>query len=424
MRRLLIALGSERLCTENHPNRLSQQYIPAVFKQSPPDESHVFAVLTTAWIQEHSEAVCYRLTGDCYLSFNNITSSNTTTPKTRVLALVPKKRKFLDIVEKGSEKKMKKTHNTRSKDEKTLTLPKTTTTEVMDEEMSTFSGSSSENNTDSTSSDWSEVMERETTAENLQKQREDGVNSTNTDVGPALNEATKNKVPTKESKSWSGLFTKLTKGRATYSTFSPRINISMKNNNALMFDIQKLNNISTNDIVSTLYGKMANSLRQHYKELQNLKNKQVTSKEASETAHKIVEISAANPYKDNSQETDEQEAVVIEQDVNMPVVTNLLEVEDPRINPTSEEAVTPNNMKSTSNINQADSIIYGEKSNQIDSNRSYNQQPLTNSRSDNIIQQIVDNGFTKVTYSKKKKKMNKRDKKEFLGPYKKSKTSQ
>ncbi|CAG8484219.1 34814_t:CDS:2 [Gigaspora margarita] len=226
---------------------------------------------------------------------------------------------------------MKKTHNTRSKDEKTQTLPKMTMTEVVNEEMSTFSGSSSENNTGSTSSDWSEIIEREATAENLQKQREvdefpannsmginiegsgnlcdirsgevnppdlqDGINSINTDAGPKLNEATK-------------------------------IN-----------------------------------LYQHYKELQNLKNKQVTSKEESETAHKTVEISAANPYKDNSQETDEQEAVVIEQDVNMAVVTNLLEVEDPRINPTSEEAVTSNNIESTSNINQADPIIYGEKSN-------------------------------------------------------------
>ncbi|RIB23922.1 hypothetical protein C2G38_2139494 [Gigaspora rosea] len=44
-RRLLSALGSERLCPENHPNGLSQQYIPTAFKQSPPDESRVFAVL-------------------------------------------------------------------------------------------------------------------------------------------------------------------------------------------------------------------------------------------------------------------------------------------------------------------------------------------------------------------------------------------
>ncbi|CAG8844944.1 32891_t:CDS:1, partial [Gigaspora margarita] len=54
--RLLSALGSERLCHEDHPNGLSQQYIPTAFKQSPPDESRVSAVLTTAWIQERLEA--------------------------------------------------------------------------------------------------------------------------------------------------------------------------------------------------------------------------------------------------------------------------------------------------------------------------------------------------------------------------------
>ncbi|RIB13103.1 hypothetical protein C2G38_2198781 [Gigaspora rosea] len=59
-----------------------------------------------------------------------------------------------------------------------------------------------------------------------------------------------------EKKSWTSFFTKLTRGRTTFSTYSPKINISTKNNNALMFDIQKLNKISTNDIVSTLYGKM------------------------------------------------------------------------------------------------------------------------------------------------------------------------
>ncbi|CAG8777081.1 42917_t:CDS:2 [Gigaspora margarita] len=158
--------------------------------------------------------------------------------------------------------------------------------------------------------------------------------------------------------------------------------------------------------------------------LQNLKKKQVTSKEASEIEHETVEVSAANLYKDNSQEPAEQEAVVIEQNINMAMVTNLLEVEDSRMNPLREKAVTPNNMDLTSNINQADSVTCGEKSNQTDSNRSHDQQPPTNSRSDNMIQQIVDNGFTKVTYSKKKKKINKRNKKESVGLYKKSKTSQ
>ncbi|CAG8835013.1 9726_t:CDS:1, partial [Gigaspora margarita] len=56
MRRLLSALGSERLCNKKHPNGLFQQYISMVFKQSFPDESHVFAILATTLIQERSEA--------------------------------------------------------------------------------------------------------------------------------------------------------------------------------------------------------------------------------------------------------------------------------------------------------------------------------------------------------------------------------
>ncbi|CAG8717609.1 4285_t:CDS:1, partial [Gigaspora rosea] len=68
------------------------------------------------------------------------------------------------------------------------------------------------------------------------------------------------------------------------------------------------------------------------------------------------------------------------------------------MNPSREKPVTSNNMDLTSNNSQADSVMYGEKSNQTDSNRSHDQQLLTNSRNDNIIQQIVNNGFTKVTY--------------------------
>ncbi|CAG8730583.1 12217_t:CDS:2, partial [Gigaspora margarita] len=65
---------------------------------------------------------------------------------------------------------------------------------------------------------------------------------------------------------------------------------------------------------------------------------------------------ALNEATKNKSGVCKQEAVVIEQDINMAVVTSLLEVDDPRINPPSEEVVIPNNMESTSNINQADSI--------------------------------------------------------------------
>ncbi|CAG8458031.1 10370_t:CDS:1, partial [Racocetra fulgida] len=165
------------------------------------------------------------------------------------------------------------------------TMPEGTNAQV-----DAFQANSDTNTTDSTSQDWLEIMEREAAAENQQVPPEDNnfrkENSTATDIEgsgnlcddragettshdlhlgtshtnvvaePSIEGKPKNKTHSQETKSWSGLFTKLTRGRATYSTFSPRANISTKNRNALLFDIQRLNQISTNDIVATLYGKM------------------------------------------------------------------------------------------------------------------------------------------------------------------------
>ncbi|CAG8846277.1 8760_t:CDS:2, partial [Gigaspora margarita] len=55
-------------------------------------------------------------------------------PETRVKALVPRKRKTLDLFGKDSDKKMKKVHNTRSNSEEMITaLQKTIHTETEDE---------------------------------------------------------------------------------------------------------------------------------------------------------------------------------------------------------------------------------------------------------------------------------------------------
>ena len=184
---------------------------------------------------------------------------------------------------------MKKVHNTRSNGEETITAPQKTIHKETGEKIPVSPGTASSSTTGSTSLDWLEIMEGEEAAENLQRELEvddtpaknstgfgvegsgnlcDGrsgeVTSPDLHTGSSINidaisdsnKKIRNDVPNKETKSWSGLFTKLTRGKATYSTFSPRINISTKNNNALMFDIQKLNKISINDIVSTLYGKM------------------------------------------------------------------------------------------------------------------------------------------------------------------------
>ncbi|CAG8507727.1 2306_t:CDS:2 [Cetraspora pellucida] len=97
---------------------------------------------------------------------------------------------------------------------------------------------------------------RRSSAENQQVLPEDNnfckENSTATDIEGSSNlcdDRAGNKIVV-------SLFTKLTRGRATYSTFSLRANISTKNRNALLFDMQRLNQISTNDIVVTFYSKI------------------------------------------------------------------------------------------------------------------------------------------------------------------------
>lgn len=71
-----------------------------------------------------------------------------------------------------------------------------------------------------------------------------------------------------EVRQWSSLFTKLKSGKATYSSFAPRDKIHTKNDNALIFNIQSLENISINDIVAALYAKIGDDLiaaKPHYK---------------------------------------------------------------------------------------------------------------------------------------------------------------
>ncbi|CAG8780256.1 3799_t:CDS:2, partial [Gigaspora margarita] len=146
-------------------------------------------------------------------------------------------------------------------------------------------GETGSNITVSTSTDWMELMEHEKVEENLYSsksdasllnsseeenlqaslpesssnfdgKRSDDPSSADLHMGIRLNSSKGNSNPYQKNKTWSSLFTKLTKGKATYSSFSLRSNINTKNNNALIFDIQKLSNISTNDIISTLYSKI------------------------------------------------------------------------------------------------------------------------------------------------------------------------
>src|SRR5437868_2428858 len=51
---------------------------------------------------------------------------------------------------------------------------------------------------------------------------------------------------------WSSLFAKVKRGQSTFSSFSPRNNIKLKNDNALILDIHNLNG-SLNEIMISLY---------------------------------------------------------------------------------------------------------------------------------------------------------------------------
>ena len=59
---------------------------------------------------------------------------------------------------------------------------------------------------------------------------------------------------------WSDLFAKLERGKATYSTYSPRKRLHTKNENALIFEIHNLENISTAEIVEAMQNKMGKDL--------------------------------------------------------------------------------------------------------------------------------------------------------------------
>ncbi|CAG8629058.1 21676_t:CDS:2, partial [Racocetra persica] len=73
--------------------------------------------------------------------------------------------------------------------------------------------------------------------------------------------------PIKTPRKWTSFFTQLRRGQATFSKYTPRIKITTKNNNALIFDIRSMNDIQMNDIISTLYNKIDNALvgaKPHY----------------------------------------------------------------------------------------------------------------------------------------------------------------
>ncbi|CAG8719308.1 12003_t:CDS:2, partial [Racocetra fulgida] len=68
-------------------------------------------------------------------------------------------------------------------------------------------------------------------------------------------------------KKWTSLFTQLRQRQATFSKYTPRVEITTKNNNALIFDIRSMDDIQINNIISILYSKIGNDLvevKPHY----------------------------------------------------------------------------------------------------------------------------------------------------------------
>ncbi|CAG8832025.1 32475_t:CDS:2, partial [Gigaspora margarita] len=143
-----------------------------------------------------------------------------------------------------------------------------------------------------------------------------------------------------------------------------------------------------------------------------LKNKQVIREEAFKAAQEIV-----------------GEKTVVEQEVNM--VGAIIPPETEKIQSSSynEEMVTSGNRKPfttlTIGLNKkknslVNSIMNRGESDQMDNKMSHDQQTLTTSMTKDIVQPMVDNRFTKVTYIKKKDKKDKR----ILGSIQKPKTLQ
>ncbi|CAG8730000.1 1305_t:CDS:2 [Dentiscutata erythropus] len=161
--------------------------------------------------------------------------------KKRAVALISRKYKSQDIEEdKEQKKKMSKIHNTRAKSRETKSSSK-------EEKLALEPSSSICSEMNSTSTDWAKILECENT-----------VYITNVLSTDAKNFATSNKDnSTALSMESDELSHNLQEGATSLNkSTNKKANINTKNNNALMFDIQCLKDISINEIVAMLYSKI------------------------------------------------------------------------------------------------------------------------------------------------------------------------
>ncbi|CAG8796020.1 32538_t:CDS:2 [Gigaspora margarita] len=330
------------------------------------------------------------------------------TPETRAKALVPRKRKTLDLFGKDSNNKMKKVHNTKSNSEEMITTPQKTIHPETGVKIPISSGTASPSTTGSTSLDWLEIIEDEAAAKNLQ--RELKVNDT-----PAKNSIGFN---------MEGSDNLCNSQLGEVISSDLHTGISKINIDAISDSNKKIRNHVLNK-----------ETKSQYKEFKELKNKQVTKEETLVPVQNIEAEKTENTSNNSNQKATVHETEVVEQDIQMDDMANLPETEEAHSSIYTERVETSVNVEPSitlslasnkGNIAPVNLMANNRESARKVDNISHDQPNPKNSMNEDITQPKENNKFTEITYSKKKKKSNniKKDKREHSGPYKKSKTLQ
>ncbi|CAG8620315.1 18143_t:CDS:2 [Gigaspora margarita] len=195
-----------------------------------------------------------------------------------------------------------------------------------------------------------------------------------------------------------------------------------------------------------------------YKEFKETKQNQSAKEKAPEPSQEIDDKRPENPYKNNNQgpeaqgnapdtgkgqpNIDEensspqnlsrQEIVTGKKDVQMSESGVIPETEKIQLNPNNNKRVSPistglvtGTIESLNKANIIPNNFMASRSNKDwrQNDISYDQQKLIVGTTGEIAQPIADEGFTEVLYSKKNKNKANSNRRQILGPYKKSKTS-
>ncbi|CAG8470960.1 43627_t:CDS:2 [Gigaspora margarita] len=277
---------------------------------------------------------------------------------------------------------MKKVHNTKRKSEEMIDTLQTTTLRDTNTSADIFPALTGSTTMGSNSLDWLEIMEHEAEIENQQKKCQMNNFHEKNSMTPAV-EGSGNLCDRRSDGVCSSVL---------------HIGASIINTDAESYGNRKLGNNTPPQETKS------------WSEFKELKNKKIIKEVASDAEQE-------------KEETTEQNTNIIE--AALP-----LEILEVQINVPSEEPAAPANQKPsialTTDLNKEFSAlippaINNEKSNQNDNKILNNQQMPIDSGIEDISLTEADKGFTTVTYNKKKKKTDKKDRREQLGPYKKYK---